>query len=162
MVSGLLALTELSISGIRIPPGLLVISGTLFLANAVMEGAITATVLRAIERLTPETSPVVSDRPFRFRRAVIATGLAALVLGSAGLLIASAAPDGLEHLTAQLGLTQSTVAIFQSPLADYQWRALGSTYLSRATAGLTGIFIIYTACLVGSRLLARVRRTYSP
>jgi cobalt/nickel transport system permease protein len=161
MVSGVLALTELVISGIRIPSSLLLLSGLLFLANAVMEGAITTTVLRGIERLTPEAPTAIGPNPARFQRAIIAAGLAALVLGALGLLVASTAPDGLEHLAARLGLVDTAAPIIRSPLADYQWQALGGTYLSRATAGLTGIFIIYTACLLGSRLLARVRRTYS-
>lgn len=162
LVSGLLALLELTFSGIRIPPGLLVLSSVLFLGNALMEGAITATVLRSIERLNPE---LVSEAPTRSpiftRRTNIAVGLTALTLSVVGLLIASAAPDGLEHLAATLGIAWNGRPLIPSPLADYQIQMFGSGSLSRATAGFLGMAAVYSVCLLGSRLLARARRTYS-
>jgi cobalt/nickel transport system permease protein len=162
MASGLLALTELGISGIHMPPSLIIFSVLLFLANAIMEGAITATVLKAIERINPE---VASDgnlsSPSLAGRTAIAIGLAALLLGATGLLITSAAPDGLEQLALHLGHPWNNHAILHAPFADYQIRALGSGSLNRVAAGLAGIAAIYMVCLAGGRLLSRARRTYS-
>jgi cobalt/nickel transport system permease protein len=162
LASGLLALAELTLSGIRMPAGLLLISVLLFLGNAVMEGAITATVLRAIERMNPELS---GDAPAHATalpvRSMAALGVTALVLGSIGLLIASTAPDGLEHLASRVGIVWNSRPVLHAPFAGYEIQALGSGPLSRATAGFLGIAAIYMACLLGSRLLARGRRTYS-
>jgi hypothetical protein len=94
-------------------------------------------------------------------RTMAVVGIAALVLGSAGLLIASTAPDGLEHLASSLGIVWNARPLIHAPFADYQIGALGSGPLSRTTAGFLGIAAIYMACLLGRRLLARGRRTYS-
>ena len=162
MASGVLALAELTLSGIRMPSSLTLFSFLLFLGNAVMEGAITATVLRAIERLNPEMALDAAEAvPGRMRRVVVAVGLISLVLGSVGLLIASTAPDGLEQLGAHLGLSWNPKPLLHAPLADYQIQLFSSVSLNRATAGLLGMMGIYTICLLGSRLLARARRTYS-
>jgi ABC-type Co2+ transport system permease subunit len=53
LVSGILALAELLLSGIRMPSTLIGASLGLFAVNAILEGAITVSVLRAIERLNP-------------------------------------------------------------------------------------------------------------
>jgi cobalt/nickel transport system permease protein len=162
LASGLLALAELTMPGIRMPAGLLLLSVLLFLVNAVMEGAITATVLRAIERMNPELSAETPARAAGLPiRSMAAIGVTALVLGSIGLLIASSAPDGLEHLASRLGIAWNSRPLVHAPFADYAIPALGSGPLSRASAGFLGIAAIYMACLLGSRLLARGRRTYS-
>ena len=94
-------------------------------------------------------------------RSMAALGVTALVLGSIGLLIASTAPDGLEHLASRVGIVWNSRPVIHAPFAGYEIQALGSGPLSRATAGFLGIAAIYMACLLGSRLLARGRRTYS-
>jgi cobalt/nickel transport system permease protein len=163
MTSGLLALCELTISGIRIPRGLLLASSLLFLGNAIMEGAITATVLHAIERLNPELahgSPGTSGR--LLRRSATVIGLAALLLGSVGVLIASSAPDGLEHLAARLGLDWEAHPLLHAPLAGYEIPSLhAADWISKAGAGFLGLLVIYMVCLLASYLLSRARRAYS-
>ncbi len=162
MTSGLLALAELTLSGIRMPSSLVLLSCLLFLANAVMEGAITATVLRAIEKLNPEVALNTAEAaPNRMSRTTAAVGITSLVLGATGLLIASNAPDGLEQLSAHLGLRWNPKPLLHAPLADYHLQWFNSVSLNRATAGLLGMMIVYMICLLGSRLLARARRTYS-
>jgi cobalt/nickel transport system permease protein len=162
ITSGLLALAELTLSGIRMPAGLILLSCLLFVANAVMEGAITATVLRAIERLNPEiSSDAAEPTAHPWRRAVAAVGVASLAIGSAGLLIASSAPDALERLGARLGMSWNPKPLLHAPMADYQVQWFSSASLNRATAGLLGMMAIYMICLLGGRLLARARRSYS-
>ena len=161
-VSGLLALAELTLSGIRMPPALLMISGLLFLVNAVLEGAITTVVVRSIERMNPA---LAGDAPEAHRRPVRsftgAVALASLVLTSFGILIASTAPDGLEQLGMKLGLHWNNSPVLDSPLANYQIQALGASWLSKAAAGLLGLAAIYTVCVLGGHVLARARRTYT-
>jgi cobalt/nickel transport system permease protein len=161
MASCILALSELVISGIHMPRNLIFLSLFVFVGNALMEGAITATVLRAVQKLNPELSGEPSSRPSPFRQSALAFGLAALVLGCAGLLIASTSPDGLEQLAAHLGIAWNPQPLVRTPLASYQIQALGSGWFSKAGAGFLGLLAIYTICLVGSRILARARRSYS-
>jgi cobalt/nickel transport system permease protein len=160
-VSGVLALAELTLSGIRMPPALLIISGLLFLANAVLEGAITTVVLRSIERMNPGLSTDNAEMPERPGRGFSgAVALVSLLLTSFGILVASTAPDGIEQLALKLGVRWNT-PVLHSPLANYEIQALGTTWLSKAGAGLLGLAAIYTVCVLGSHVLARARRTYT-
>jgi cobalt/nickel transport system permease protein len=117
MASGILALSELVISGIHMPRNLILLS--------------------------------------------LFVGLAAFVLGCAGLLVASTAPDGLEQLAAHLGIAWDPHPVLHAPFAAYQIQAFGSGWFSKVGAGFLGLLAIYTICLVGSRFLARARRSYS-
>ena len=166
LASGVLALTELALSGIRMPATLLEASLGLFTINALLEGAITVSVLRAIERLNPgisevglaKTSP--ASHAVGWRRVAGAIAAASLVLGAGGVLIASTLPDGLEHLANSLGMPFGH-AVLHSPVSAYQIRALGVSWFSRAIAGLAGLFLIYAVCTIGGHLLSRMRRSYS-
>src|SRR6185437_12223989 len=89
LVSGILALSELAISGIRMPGTLLAASFGLFTVNAILEGAITVSVLRAIERLNPGITDGVfaigesiQARRLRWPRTVAAFGGGSLVLAA--------------------------------------------------------------------------------
>jgi len=152
LTSALLALTELYLSGIRMPTRVLWISLTLFLASAVIEGAITVVAVRSIGRLNPLwiRDPRTSDS-----RAWFVLAAAAVILVVFGVLIASAAPDGIEHLAAQLGLAQQTNV--HAPLADYNLPGTSGPWARRAGAGLAGMLLIFAACALTGRLFARQR-----
>lgn len=167
LVSGLLALSELTLSGVRMPTALLDASLGLFLVNAIVEGAITVSVLRAIERLHPDATQLAIGPPspprtrFLWKSLIPAFGLTSVLLASVGVLIASTSPDGLEHLANALGIPFGAYPMLHSPLGDYQIQALGTTWLSRAGAGLIGLLLIYLVCALGGHLLGRGRRSYS-
>jgi cobalt/nickel transport system permease protein len=168
LVSGVLALSELLLSGIRMPSTLIGVSLALFAVNAVLEGAITVSVLRAIGKLNPafkgaavhETPVPVAVKPV-LPRLVSWVGLASVIFVAVGIWMASRLPDGLEHLAQKLGLSFEAQRVFRSPLSDYQIAALGGNWLSRAGAGLAGLVIIYIVCALGGHLIARGRRSYS-
>ncbi len=167
LVSGTLALAELTLSGIRMPATLLGASLGLFAVNAILEGAITVSVLRPIERLNPGMTEGVFEkwreaaaRPSRWPKLAAALGAASVVLAAGGILIASTSPDGLQHLGLRLGMHFGHPG-FSSPLSNYQIQALGPAWFSRATAGICGLVLIYLVCALGGRLLARARRSYS-
>lgn len=166
LASGVLALAELVLSGIRMPPMLMDISLGLFTVNAVVEGAITVSVLKAIERLNPGVSensfllPGVAPVP-TWRKIIPFVAAASVTLAAVGILIASRLPDGLEHLARNLGLRFGAHPLFRSPLSDYQIRALGTGWFSRAAAGLLGLLAVYVICALGGHLLTRARRSYS-
>jgi cobalt/nickel transport system permease protein len=166
LASGLLALGELLISGIRMPSTLIAVSLGLFAVNAILEGGITVAVLSAIERMNPAIAQgAFGDRPAlaaasALRPKVIASvACAAAILASLGVLVASPLPDGLQHLGQKLGL--GAMPVILSPLRDYNVPALGSNWVSRASAGLIGLAFIYVICALGSHLLGRARRSYS-
>lgn len=168
MMSGVLALTELTLSDVRMPATLLEVSLGLFAVNALAEGAITVSVVRAIERLQPSGSPAAVG-PYAgaemtragWKSVLPAMGMAALFLASIGVLVASSLPDGLEHLAKALGMPFGAQPLLHSPLSNYEIHALGTNWLSRAGAGLAGLILIYVICALGGHLLGRGRRSYS-
>jgi cobalt/nickel transport system permease protein len=149
MVSASLAMGELLISGVLIPRPVVLVSMLLFLVSAVLEGAITVTVIQGIEKLnsrwvqTPDSS----------HRVLMAVGGAATLLVAAGFLIASAEPDGIMRLAARMGIASNPV--FHAPLADYAVPFLQSNWLQKAAGGLTGLLLIYGLCVVFGRVIAR-------
>jgi cobalt/nickel transport system permease protein len=155
MVAGSLALGELLISGVVMPRAVILTAVALFAVSALIEGAITVSVVGALEKLNtgfvqrPERSP---------RRSLAALGGSALALGAVGFLFASTAPDGIERLGIQLGLATKTA--FHAPLADYTIGYFGAGYfgsawLRKATAGLAGLLLIYAVCVAAARWIGR-------
>ncbi len=133
LVSACLALGQLMISGVRMPRGALWVSLGLFLISAVIEGVITVAAVRGIERLNTGwvRGPESTSSP-----TLAAIALAALVLVVAGTLVASAAPDGIQQLTA-LGV-------------DAAWSR-------KALAGVAGLILIFAICVAGGKLIFRQR-----
>ena len=137
LVSAVLALSELLLSGVRMPVSILGVSLALFLLSAVLEGAITLAVLQSVERLQPR----LVFQPQAARSTVLgAVALAALLLASVGVLFASSAPDAIEQIT--------------RPAAAGIQTGIGKT-----GAGFAGITLIFGACLAIGRVVARKRRT---
>jgi cobalt/nickel transport system permease protein len=153
MVSGSLALGELLMSGVAMPRPMVLVSMALFAASAAIEGAITICVIQAIGRLN---SGFIAQPRASNRRTLAVLGGAAVALGAVGFLVASAAPDGIERLGIQLGLTAKTV--LHAPLADYSFGSfVESAWMRRATAGLAGLLVIYAVCAATARWLVRRR-----
>ena len=152
MVSASLALSELLISGVAMARPLVLASLALFAISALIEGAITISVVQALEKLNPGfvQKPGASNW-----RALTALGAAALSLGLAGFLWASSAPDGIERLGKQLGLAAKTD--FRAPLADYTAFSFDSAWLRRATAGLAGLLLVYAVCVAVGKMIGRQR-----
>lgn len=154
MVSALLALVELLLSGVRMPGAILGVSLALFLVSAVLEGLITVAVLQAIERIHPGWV----QEPAPSRSAAFAfVALASVLLAGAGVLFASQSPDGIEKLSQQIGLAQKAQTVIATPLADYEVPGLDSPWLRKAAAGLAGVIGVYAACLAVGKLAARRR-----
>ena len=138
LTSACLALAQLLLSGVRMPPKIFWISTALFAIGAFIEGAITLAVVRAIERLNPAW--VIA--PARGGSRVVGlVGLAAVGAVVAAMLFASTAPDAIEKLTRTMGGEAATESI----------------WLYRVAAGLGGLVLIYVACTVIGRYLARQR-----
>jgi len=152
LVSASLALSELLISGIAMPKPVLLLSMGLFVISALIEGAITVSVVGAIEKLNPG---FVQKADASNSRTLVILSAAAVVLGVAGFVLASSAPDGIQRLALQLGLT--TKSSFHGPFADYAVGYFDSPWLRRATAGLAGLLVIYGICAAVSKLIARQR-----
>jgi cobalt/nickel transport system permease protein len=154
VVSGFLAVSELLLSGVAIATSVLALSLALFIAAALIEGIITVAVIRAIERLQPSW---VRDIPPRSSPALGAVAVAAIVLASAGVIVATAAPDGIQQLAQKTGIASRETAAISSPLRDYMLPAVGSAALGRAAAGLIGVILIFAVCVLIGRRVARGR-----
>jgi cobalt/nickel transport system permease protein len=133
MTSACLALGQLLISGVPMAGGVLWASLGLFLVSAIMEGAITVAAVHAIERLNPAW--VAGPRP-SVSRAVAAVAMAALSLVVIGTLVASAAPDGIQRLTAQ---------------------GLDAAWSQKTAGGVAGLALIFALCYLGGKLISRRR-----
>ncbi len=150
--SALLAIAQLLVSGVRIPPPVLGISLGLFAVSGVIEGAVTLAVFRALERV----KPAAIGRPSASRIPVTAMVLlAAALLAAVGVLFASAWPDGLEKLARDVGIGAHARNLIPSPLADYEASFIDSAWLKKAAAGLAGLGLIYGACLLFARTVRR-------
>lgn len=149
MVSGVLALTELRISGVPMPGMALAISLALFAASAVLEGAITLAVTRTLVRIEPG----LLRRPEGIRgRQILALAVASLILATAGVFVTSAWPDGIQKLVAEGGISHGA-GWFVAPMADYKLRFLSTTWMTKTAAGIAGIFIVCLLCLAVGRAL---------
>jgi len=154
LVCAFLCLAELSVSGVRFGPTALGLALVVFLVNAVLEGAITATVAGSLEAMRPGwlKAPASEGRP------VLVLLLAfAAVLASAGLLLASTHPDGLERLAQITGLAAKQKVLFAAPLADYRFALPGAAWIGKAAAGLTGLVLAAAACVGLARWFSRWR-----
>ena len=153
MVSAMLALAELLFSGVPMPGSMLGVSLGLFAVSALLEGAITLAVVQALEAIQPGFIRIPAAGRSLARGAV---GLAAVLLAAVGFLFASAAPDGIERLGLQTGAAHSRTVI-RSPLAGYELSFLQTPWVRKAGAGLAGVGLIYGACLLIGRGVARRR-----
>ena len=152
LVSGSLALAELLISGVRMPRLLVFTSLGLFAVNAVIEGAITISVVQALDKLNPG----FVQKPAKSNSGIlVALSTAGVVLGIAGFLLASGAPDAIQSLGQTLGISAKTN--FQTPMANYSAGNFESAWLRRATAGMAGLLLICGVCVAGARLIGRRR-----
>jgi cobalt/nickel transport system permease protein len=147
LVSGTAALAELLLSKVPITGGALAISLGFFIVMALVEGAITLAVVGALESMQPR----FVQRPAAGRGyAAGVFGIAAVLLATVGVLFASTAPDPIE----KLGTARR---MFSTGLADYQTTLVQNPWLSKAAAGLAGLLLIYAACLLIGRAVARNR-----
>lgn len=150
LVSAMLALSELLISGVPLPKPAIALSVGLFTISALLEGAITVAVVRGIEKLNPRW---IQDPAGSGRRALGAVAGFAILLAAVGFVFASAAPDGLQKIGIQFGITAGSA--FHAPLADYTLPFWVSSWGRRAVAGLVGLALVYGACAWIGRMLAR-------
>jgi cobalt/nickel transport system permease protein len=147
MVSALLALSQLLISGVPMPGLMMLVSVGLFAISGLIEGTITLAVLQAIERLNPSWVQKPEGSP---RVMLAALAGFAMLLAAAGFLLASTAPDGIQHIVGQ-----ASKSTFQAPLADYQLPFWTSNWGRRAAAGIAGLVLIFALCTISGKMLGR-------
>ena len=155
LLSAILALAELLLSGVRIPAPMLMVALALFAVSAVAEGLITVAAIEAIERLHPSW---VRTQPGSRSMGIAAIALGAVLLASVGMIIASASPDGLEKLAEQAGFADRAHALVKSPFADYSLSLGGPAWAGNAAAGIAGVAIVFAICIVAARFLKRRQR----
>src|SRR5579862_1477978 len=147
--AGLLAVCELRLSGIAITGGLFRFSLAVFAVAALLEGGITVAVVDALDAIHP--GRLRHPQPATFL--VNWGGLIFVLMLSTGLLIASAAPDAVQALGQQTG--RAAHALFSTPLAGYELAWLKTMWLRKAAAAMAGVMLIYVACVLVGRGVAR-------
>ncbi|WP_180538128.1 energy-coupling factor ABC transporter permease [Nevskia soli] len=152
LVSAMLALSELLLSGVRMPRSVLWASVALFVVSALVEGAITLVVMESLEKINPG---FVRDGGRRSSSLIPAVALTSFVLVTVGFLIASSQPDGIWSLAARVGLATHAQATLSTPLADYKAGFINQPWLSRAFAGIGGLCLVYIVCWAISRFALR-------
>jgi cobalt/nickel transport system permease protein len=154
LMSAVLALGELLISGVRMPGSVLSVSLALFFVSAILEGAITLAVIEALEHIQPGFVRKPADRR---SFALGAISLVAILLAGVGVLFAATTPDGIQKLGLQTGIASHVRTLFSTPLSGYEVSFLGSGWLGKAGAGLAGLGLIYGAGVLLGRLASRNR-----
>lgn len=147
LVSALLALTELRISGVPMPPAVLGVSLALFVVSAIVEGGITVLVVQSLEKMQPG----ILRQPRANMRLRLLGGVA-VILVIAGVFIASAQPDGIESFARRTGIWSQVSQVVRSPLAGYQFAWVSTPWLAKVFAGLAGLVVAWGACAGISRL----------
>ena len=84
-------------------------------------------------------------------------GSASLAIAVASIFVASSDPDAIERIEQQLG--GSAAALLASPLADYRLSALVSEHAGQAIAAIIGLALVYFACVLVGRMIAKPGRT---
>ena len=136
LVSAMLALAELLISGVPMLRHILIVSMIVFAVSAMIEGGITLAAVRAIERLNPRYVKAPANV------ASLALGLVVLLaLGTAVvvILLASPSPDGIERL-----LTFQATAEAPGP--------------RRAFAAIAGVLFAFGICFAAGKWIVHHRK----
>lgn len=154
LTSAGLALAELLRSGVPMPRGVLALSIGLFAISAIIEGAITLAVVRALERIQPGF--LRQPAGLRARGAWVLGGAAA-AMGAFGVFIASTRPDGIWRLASQTGVASHATTLLATPLADYRLQMISSPLLTKSLAALIGLLVVYLLCLGVGRVLRHYR-----
>ncbi len=153
LVSAVLALAELLISGVKMPGSVLTVSLALFVVSAILEGAITLAVIEALENIQPG---FVRQPSAGRGLALGAVGLVAILLAGVGVLFAATAPDGIQKLSLQTGMASHARTLFSTPLSGYELSFLQPGWPRKAGAGLAGLALIYGVCLLMGRRRRKV------
>ena len=154
VTGAVLALLMLKVSGAPLTATIFMGSLTMFVVTGILEGAITVTVVQAIERLNPAFVKAPGTNLPSLKKLVLAAACALVIVG---ILFASSLPDGLEKIAVSMGIEKHKWVLVQAPLANYEMPVWGSSYLRKSTAGLIGIGLVYAACLLLARLIRRQR-----
>jgi cobalt/nickel transport system permease protein len=157
LAGAVLALAELLVSGVRMPASVLGVTAGLFAVTALIEGAITAAVVGALGAVNPDW--MRKPQSALTRKALLGLGTAAVLLATAGVFVASTAPDGLDSLAAKIGLGQRARVLLSAPMPDYEACWFSSAALGKVAAGLAGLVMIFAVTAWFGKLLARRRRS---
>ncbi len=95
-------------------------------------------------------------------RLLVGLTLIALAIGGGVSLLASEAPDGLEHSMEAVGASDEGAPVLHSPMADYEVGFIGHPVARKVIAGVAGTLAVLGLVLVVGWLLTRTRRKPEP
>jgi cobalt/nickel transport system permease protein len=139
LVSAMLALSELLISGVPMLRHILILSIVVFAVSAIIEGGITLAAVRAIERLNPRYVSAPSA-PQGFASPALGIVML-LILGIAvtAILFASQRPDAIERVLTFQGTVESS-------------------WPRRAIASIAGILFAFGVCFAAGKWIVHFRK----
>jgi cobalt/nickel transport system permease protein len=141
---------ELAWSGLA-PWGTLVAAMTnVHMVIGVGEGLISALVIAGVTRVRPE---LVTDSHIGLRGGTLGGALLLLVLFLFVAPFASAWPDGLEQVAAQLGFDHHAIEAEHGAMDGYGFPGIGSPVLATVIAGLIGMVAVFGLSVVVARIL---------
>jgi hypothetical protein len=82
---------------------------------------------------------------------VLAAGLAAVLLAAGGVVFASTAPDGIEQLAIQTGISGHARTLISTPFKNYEASWLGAGWPAQAAAGIAGLALVGGVCVLIGR-----------
>jgi hypothetical protein len=129
----------------------------LFVVSAILEGAITVAVMQALEQIQPKATQSQAATRLDKSPMLAMVGLAAVLLGTVGVLLASTQPDGIQRLGEQTGISSRVRNLLHTPLTNYHAAFLQSDMGGKVVAGLAGVALVYAACVLVARVVVRNR-----
>lgn len=147
-----MAIVELLLSGIPMHGAVLSTSLIVFAAAGVAEAVITVAIVRALERMHPR---FVRAPEGSRSRALALAGAGVAVLAAVGIVIASAAPDGLEKLAEEAGFAARVQTLAPALMPDYQIPGGGPEWMRKVIAALAGLGLMLFVSFGVARLLWR-------
>ena len=121
------------------------------------ESLITGVVVAFLLRVRPDmiyNAPSSCGSELRWRHVAVAGLSVALIVAFFLSPLASAAPDGLEHVTGPLAGAEVASAL-PTPMPDYLVPGLGNIWLATSLAGVLGSLVVFALAWILARGLRR-------
>ena len=131
-------------------PAMLIVHSFIGIGEALISGSVVAFLLRVRPDLLYASRTATYEKSSARQLAV--AGLAvALFVAFCLAPLASAAPDGLEHVAAGLGAAEAVRAPWAIPFADYQVGGIHAVWLATSLAGVVGTLTVFVLAWTLSR-----------
>lgn len=134
-------------------PAMLLVHSAIGMGEALITGMVVAFLVRVRPAMI-YNAPASVASGVRWQHVTAAGLLAALIVAFFLSPLASAAPDGLEHVAGDLPIADSA-ALLPTPMPDYLVPGLGGIWLATSLAGVLGSLVVFALAWILARGLKR-------